>query len=85
MHVEEFLDQIVDVENFFQYIEIPQENIQMNFIVCTLKLIQIDEPVFLRVTKYLGELKQEIQDDIVDTVWDMGSVVARAKKLEDQK
>lgn len=41
--------------------------------------------MFLRVTKYLGELKQEIQDEIVDTVWDMGSVVARAKKLEDQK
>lgn len=34
--------------------------------------------------KYIGKLKQEIQDKIVDTTWDLGSPVVRAKKLEEQ-
>lgn len=33
---------------------------------------------------YYG-LKQEIQDEIMDTIWDLGSVVAKAKKLEERR
>lgn len=32
------------------------------------------------VAKYLGGLKQEIQDQIVNAIWDMGT-----KKLEERK
>lgn len=41
------------------------------------------EPQFRTVTKYIGELKQELQDEIVVVIWDMGTFVARAKKLEE--
>lgn len=37
------------------------------------------------VAKYLGGLKQEIQDQIVNAIWDMGTTIARAKKLEERK
>lgn len=43
----------------------------------------MNEPEFRTYTKYIGELKQEFQDEIVDTIWDMGTIVDRAKKLEE--
>ena len=43
----------------------------------------MDQPEFQAVTKYLGMLKQELQDKIVNTIWDMGTEVTRAKRLEE--
>lgn len=45
----------------------------------------MDEPEFQTITKYLGGLKQELQDKIVDAIWDMGTVVTREKKLKEPK
>lgn len=45
----------------------------------------MDESEFRIATKYLGDLKQELQDEIVDAIWDMGIMVTTAKKLEEQK
>ena len=45
----------------------------------------MDELEFRTITKYLGRLKQELQDEIVDAIWDIGTAVARAKKLEEWK
>ena len=45
----------------------------------------MDEPEFRTVTKYLGGLKQELQDEIVDVIWDIGTAVDRANKLEERK
>lgn len=45
----------------------------------------MDEPKFQTVTKYLSRLKQELQDEIVDAIWDMDTTVAMAKKLKEQK
>lgn len=42
----------------------------------------MDELEFQTVTKYVGRLKQELQDGIVDTIWDMGTTVTNAKKLK---
>lgn len=45
----------------------------------------MDESEFRIATKYLGDLKQELQDEIIDAIWDMGIMVTTAKKLEEQK
>lgn len=45
----------------------------------------MDKPELWIVAKYLGGLKQEIQDEIVNAIWDMGTTIARAKKLEERK
>ena len=45
----------------------------------------MDKLGFWTVTKYLGGLKQEIQDEIVDAIWDMRTTIAKANKLEERK
>lgn len=44
-----------------------------------------DELEFWTITKYISGLQQEIQDEIVDMIWYLGSIVARAKKLEEMR
>lgn len=56
-------------------------NIRMNFIVC-IQENNMDELEFQIVTKYVGRLKQELQDEIIDVIWDMGIAVTNAKKLK---
>lgn len=43
----------------------------------------MDELEFPTVTKYLDGLKQELQDEIVGAIWDIGTIAIRAKKLEE--
>lgn len=45
----------------------------------------MDEPKFQTVTNYLGRLKQELQDEIVDAIWDMDTTVAMTKKMKEWK
>lgn len=45
----------------------------------------MNESEFRTTTKYLGNLKQELQDEIVDVIWDIGIMVTTAKKLEEWK
>ena len=45
----------------------------------------MDEPKFRTITKYSGGLKQKLQDEIIDAIWDMSTMVPRAKKLEEKK
>lgn len=43
----------------------------------------MDELEFWTVIKYLDRLKQELQDEIVDTICHMGAAIVKAKKLEE--
>lgn len=45
----------------------------------------MEELEFQIVAKYIGRLKQEIQDEIVEMIWDLGTMVTGAKKLEARK
>lgn len=45
----------------------------------------MDEPKFWTVTKYDAGLRQELQDEIVKAILDIGTAVARAMKLGEHK
>ena len=44
----------------------------------------MDEPELRIVIKYIDRLRHEILNEIMDTIWDLGSTIAWAKKLEER-
>lgn len=42
----------------------------------------MNELEFQIVTKFVGRLKQELQDEIVYVIWDMGTMFTNSKRLK---